>query len=198
MPWIASGAPNFFGDFVDTSHIEMIILKKYYGVDSMKHLYMIAGPMGVGKTAVSRELQKRLPNCVFLDGDWCWDSSPFLVTEETKAVVLDNICHMLNNFLRCSAYENIVFCWVMHEQEIIDAILERLDAEGAEVTVCALVCKEETLIERLRRDIEAGKRSEDVISRAVERLARYPELDVMKLDTTEMTPVQTAEKIING
>jgi len=27
---------------------------------------------GVGKTATSRELQKLLSNCVFLDGDWCW------------------------------------------------------------------------------------------------------------------------------
>lgn len=164
----------------------------------MKHLYMIAGPMGVGKTAVSRELQKRLPNCVFLDGDWCWDSSPFLATDETKAVAHDNICQMLNNFLRCSAYENIVFCWVMHEQKIIDDILERLDTVDVEVMVCALVCTEETLIERLHRDIDAGKRGEDVISRAVERLAHYSELDVRMLDTTELTPMQTAEKIING
>ena len=39
----------------------------------MKHLYLIGGPMGVGKTTVGRALQQRLPNCAFLDGDWCWD-----------------------------------------------------------------------------------------------------------------------------
>ncbi|MCI9578727.1 MAG: AAA family ATPase, partial [Oscillibacter sp.] len=49
----------------------------------MKRLYLIGGPMGVGKTAACRELQRRLNRSVFLDGDWCWDANPFRVTEET-------------------------------------------------------------------------------------------------------------------
>lgn len=164
----------------------------------MKHLYIIAGPMGVGKTAVSRVLQKHLENCVFLDGDWCWDSDPFLVTEETKAVVIDNICHLLNNFLRCSAYDNIVFCWVMHEREILDSVLERLDISRAEVNVCALVCTREALKERLRHDVEAGRRDESVIERSVERLGHYRELGVKLIDTTNLTVSDVAEKIIGG
>lgn len=43
----------------------------------MKRLILIGGTMGVGKTAVCRELQKLLPGNVFLDGDWCWDAVPF-------------------------------------------------------------------------------------------------------------------------
>ena len=39
----------------------------------MKRLYMIGGPMGVGKTAACRQLQQLLDRSVFLDGDWCWD-----------------------------------------------------------------------------------------------------------------------------
>ena len=93
----------------------------------MKKLYLIGGTMGVGKTAVSQQLKKDLPNSVFLDGDWCWDANPFQVTEETKTMVTDNICYLLNNFLHCSAYENIIFCWVMHEQHIIDSIIENVD-----------------------------------------------------------------------
>lgn len=57
----------------------------------MKNLYIIGGTMGVRKRAVSQQLKKDLPNSVFLDGDWCWDASPFQVTEETKAMVTDNI-----------------------------------------------------------------------------------------------------------
>ena len=75
------------------------------GKANMKKLYLIGGPMGVGKTAVGQALKRMLPNSVFLDGDWCWDANPFQVTEETKAMVMDNICHLLNNFLRCTAYE---------------------------------------------------------------------------------------------
>lgn len=77
----------------------------------MKTLYLIGGTMGVGKTTVSQQLKKDLANSVFLDGDWCWDADPFQVTDETKEMVMDNICYLLNNFLHCSAYENVIFCW---------------------------------------------------------------------------------------
>lgn len=77
----------------------------------MKTLYLIGGTMGVGKTSACRALQQLLPNSVFLDGDWCWNIHPFQVTEETKALVLDNICYLLNRFLRCSLVESVIFCW---------------------------------------------------------------------------------------
>ena len=48
--------------------------------------------MGVGKTTVSQQLKKTLRNSVFLDGDLCWDADPFQVTEETKKMVMQNIC----------------------------------------------------------------------------------------------------------
>ncbi len=64
--------------------------------------------MGVGKTAVSQQLKKALRNSVFLDGDWCWDAVPLQVTEETKAMVRRTICYLLNIFLHCTAYENVV------------------------------------------------------------------------------------------
>ena len=43
----------------------------------MKRLFIIGGTMGVGKSTVCQELKTMLPNSVFLDGDWCWDSRPF-------------------------------------------------------------------------------------------------------------------------
>ncbi len=67
---------------------------------------MINGTMGVGKTVTSKKLQNKLPNCVFLDGDWCWDSSPFIVTEETKDMVIKNIVYLLNSFFDISQSAN--------------------------------------------------------------------------------------------
>ena len=110
--------------------------------------------MGVGKTTVCQQLKQDLPNSVFLDGDWCWDASPFQVTDETKAMVTNNICYLLNNFLKCSAYENIIFCWVMHEQRIIDSILKKLDTQNCEVKCVSLIADENTLRERLSADVE--------------------------------------------
>lgn len=68
----------------------------------MKTLYLIGGTMGVGKTTISKQLKQELNQSVFLDGDWCWDMHPLIVNEETKAMVLDNICHLLNNFIHLS------------------------------------------------------------------------------------------------
>lgn len=161
----------------------------------MKRLYFIGGPMGVGKTTVSRMLRDKLPDSVFLDGDWCWDMSPFQVTEETKKLVIDNICCLLGNFLRCTVFENIIFCWVLHEQRIIDEILSRLDLTGCEVKNISLVCRQAVLAARLQKEIEAGKRSGDVLERSLSRLPLYRVLRTVKLDVSDISPKEAAERI---
>ena len=153
--------------------------------------------MGVGKTAVCQQLKVDLPNSVFLDGDWCWDANPFQVTEETKAMVTDNICYLLNNFLRCSAYENIIFCWVMHEQFIIDAIVERLNTENCNVKCISLITDEATLRNRLQTDVNAGIRTKDVIERSIVRISKYQSLNTIKIDTVNKTIKQVSDEIIH-
>ncbi|WP_199512880.1 AAA family ATPase [Nucisporomicrobium flavum] len=93
----------------------------------MKNLVIVGGTMGVGKTATCRELQEILPRNVFLDGDWCWDTRPFVVTEETIRMVESNIAHLLNGFLDCSEFDNVIFCWVLHEQRILDDLVANLN-----------------------------------------------------------------------
>lgn len=160
----------------------------------MKQLIMINGTMGVGKTTVSRELLKMLPNSVFLDGDWCWEMSPFVVNDETKAMVVDNIVHLLNNFLACSVYEYVIFCWVMHQQDIVDDICSRLKGQFQR-HLFSLICSEEALTQRLSRDIAAGIRQEGIIERSVPRLKCYREMDSVKVDVTELSPLLAADRI---
>jgi len=161
----------------------------------MKTLYMIGGTMGVGKTTVCQQLKRDLQNSVFLDGDWCWDASPFQVTDETKVMVTNNICYLLNNFLKCSAYENIIFCWVMHEQSIINSILEKLDTQNCEVKSISLVADEKTLRERLSMDVERGIRSKDIIERSIARIPMYQALNTIKIDTNDKTVAIIANEI---
>ena len=159
----------------------------------MKNLYLVSGTMGVGKTTVCQQLKKNLPNSVFLDGDWCWDAHPFQVTDETKAMVIDNICYLLNNFLHCSAYENVIFCWVMHIQSIIDSIVEKLDTQNCDVKCISLIVDEANLRERLTKDVEKGIRLEDVIERSVVRIPMYEVLNTVKIDTNK----KTVDMIVN-
>ncbi len=161
----------------------------------MKNLILIGGTMGVGKTTTCRELQKLLPNCVFLDGDWCWDMQPFVVNEETKAMVMDNITHLLRNFLSCSAYNNVIFCWVMHEESIIRDIRNRLEGLSFRLWNYSLVCSKEALEERLSADIQCGRRSPSVIGRSVPRLPFYEKLDTIKLDVSTIPAAEAAKKI---
>lgn len=162
----------------------------------MKNIYIIGGTMGVGKTTVSQTLKKKLPNSVFLDGDWCWDADPFLVTEETKEMVMDNICHSLNNFIRCSAYENIIFCWVMHEQAIIDTILHRIHTMDCEVNCISLMADDNTLTSRLMGDVNKGIRTSDVIERSVNRIPLYEKLATRKIDTNNKSVEQIVDEIL--
>lgn len=163
----------------------------------MKRLYLIGGTMGIGKTTVCRELQKRSDRCVFLDGDWCWDMHPFQVTEETKRMVMDNICFLLNNFLKCSAYETVLFCWVMHEQSILDEILERLNLNDCRVTAISLVGTEEELKKRLCGDIAAGRRTPGILERSAARLELYGMLNTVKVNVTGKSIEETAEEILS-
>ena len=162
----------------------------------MKTLYLIGGTMGVGKTTVSQQLKHILPNSVFLDGDWCWDANPFQITEETKVMVIDNICYLLNNFLRCSAYENIIFCWVMHKQFIIDSILEKLYTEHCNVKIVSLIADETNLYDRIISDVTNGRRSKNIINKSVARIPLYQNLNTVKIDTNNKTIQEIANEIV--
>ena len=163
-----------------------------------KHLYLIGGTMGVGKTTICRQLQQKLPDCVFLDGDWCWDMRPFTVNDETKTMVVENISFLLNQILRCNTYKNVVFCWVMHQESIWEDILSRLNTAGTDVRCVALTCSEEALTARLQKDVENGLRQPDIIPRSTERLPLYAALTAEKLDVSALSPEEAAERIISG
>lgn len=137
-----------------------------------KNLYIIGGTMGVGKTTTCQLLKKKLSNSVFLDGDWCWDADPFQVTEETKSMVQKNICYLLNSFIHCSAYDNVIFCWVLHDQSIIDNLLNKIDVDDCNVKVISLVANEATL-------------------------QMYELLDAVKIDTSDKTIEEITDEIIS-
>ena len=162
----------------------------------MKRLFLIGGPMGVGKSAVCEQLVKRLQPGVYLDGDWCWHMRPFSVTDATKAMVMDNICALLGRFLACPELDNVVFGWVMHRQEIIDAVCARLPLEGVEVYRISLLASPRVLRDRVARDIARGVRSGGAICRSLAYLPLYEALDTWKIDTDHCTPGQAADRIL--
>lgn len=162
-----------------------------------KRLIVINGTMGAGKSAVGQELKGILSGCAYLDGDWCWDMNPFVVNEETKACVLDNIGSVLNRFLSCPQFTGIVFCWVMQTEDIWQEVNKRLLLPGSwEVFRVTLMCREETLRERLEGDIAAGRRERDVVERSLSRLPLYEAQPTHKVWTDGKGLRQIAEEIL--
>ena len=157
----------------------------------MKHVYLIGGPMGIGKSTICNQLNQDLDHSVFLDGDWCWNMDPFVVNQDTKNMVLDNITHCLNNFIHTPGIENIIFCWVMHKQDIIDQIIQKLDTEGVDIHLISLICEKEELIKRMlidRRDKKKKRKS-------LQYLEFYKDLDTQKIDVTTLDVQKTIDKI---
>jgi broad-specificity NMP kinase len=163
----------------------------------MKNLIIINGTMGVGKTATCEKLNSELNNSVWLDGDWCWMMSPFVVNDETKSMVIDNITHSLRNFLGISHTENIIFNWVMDKEEIFQDILRKLSGLEFNLYKITLTCSDEVLIKRIDADIKRGKRDKDCIKRSLERQNSYNAPNTIKIDTDNKTIEEVAKTISN-
>lgn len=168
----------------------------------MKHLVLISGAMGVGKSAVRRELLRPLTpgvwldgvwlDGVWLDGDWCWNMTPFVVSEENKRMVLSNIAHLLRAYLDNSGYRYVVFCWVLDQPALFDAVFNPLRDLPFELRSFSLACTEDALRERLERDVRDGIREPGVIPRSLRRLPAYAALPTRKVDVTSLTPHEAA------
>lgn len=148
---------------------------------------LVGGTMSVGKTTICQALKHNLDSSVFLDGDWCWDMHPFVVNDTTKEMVMNNIVYMLNNFIQSHQYEYIIFGWVMHQQDIIDEIVERLNIEDKDIYCFSLVCSKEQLSRQIQKDIDLGIRNQDVLERSLKRLDLYQSLNTIHIDTTGLS-----------
>lgn len=184
------------GDAVgtDSGRSELTPVRAAEG-ENMKNLIFINGPMGVGKTSVCTELLPLISPAAFLDGDWCWTMSPFVVNAETRVMVLDNIAHVLNGFLRCSAYRSVLFCWVMQYRSIVDDVLARLAMGGVNFTLITLTASPEVLETRIMADVARRGRSPGVLTRSLERLPLYAGMESVKIDTGALTAGEVARSI---
>lgn len=147
--------------------------------------------MGIGKSTLCKELNKELENSIYLDGDWCWNMNPFVVNEETKQMVLSNIVYLLNSYIHCSIFDNIIFCWVMHETSIIENLLKALDVHDTRVKTISLICSEDELVNRMNLD----GRDLTSIKRSLNYLPKYEQLDTVKVNVSGLSVKETVDKI---
>ena len=158
---------------------------------------VINGPMGVGKTTVGKIIAEKHPGTAFIDGDWCMDLHPFVGSEETRAMAVDNILHMAGNYLRCSACRMIVLVWLMDDPRVVRRVTEGLSALGAEVKGVTLTCGRDSLVRRWKADRDCAWRTDEWLEAALRSLPRFTAME-NTIDTDDLTPGQAAEAVFPG
>lgn len=156
----------------------------------MKKFIIINGAMGVGKTSVCKELNKSLMNSAWLDGDWCMMMNPF--AEKHHRMFLDNIYHILNNYLSTPLFEYVLFSWVIPREDMISYIIKKLSDNPFQLVRITLLCTENKLEERMR---QAG-RDDITIEKSILYQREFSSIDTLKVDTTELSVSETVNEVL--
>ena len=157
----------------------------------MKKLIVVNGAMGVGKTRICKELNKKLMNNAWLDGDWCMMMNPFF-TETNQKMFLDNIYYILNNYLSNPAFEYILFSWVIPGEDMINYMIKKLRGHDFDVIRITLLCGDNELKERMLRD----GRDEATIETSMLYQEAFRSIHTIKVDTTELSVLETADEVL--
>ncbi len=167
-----------------------------------KQLIIINGTMGAGKTTICSHLNKELNNSVWLDGDWCWSINPFVVNEENKAMVEDNIRYLLGNFMRNNSIKYIIFSWVLHTEELMDKVLSWVKSFETDIYRITLVCSEEELRERIFDRYSTDKKislqqKEELVNASIFKQSLYDSMSTTKIDNSQNTIEETLNKVLS-
>lgn len=156
---------------------------------------VINGPMGVGKTTVGRYIADSCAGTAFIDGDWCMDIHPFVGNSETRAMAVDNILHMIDNYRKCSACRQIVLVWLMDDEQTYRRIRQGIEQMQLELRSVTLVCDREHLISRWKNDDRGEWRTEEWLAVSLNSLGYFASADDA-FATDDRSVQQIAEAIM--
>lgn len=158
----------------------------------MKKFIIINGAMGVGKTRICKELNKKLANSVWLDGDWCMMMNPWRITEANKDVFIDNITYLLNNFLSNPTFEYVIFSWVIPGEDLMNYLIKKLSSNCFEPVKITLLCEDSKLRDRMVMD----GRDESTIEKSMVYQKAFSAFDTVKVDTTKLSVSETTDEVL--
>ena len=156
---------------------------------------ILNGPMGVGKTTVGKYIADQNPGTALIDGDWCMDIHPFVGNQETKAMAVDNILHMIGNYQDCSVCSMVVLVWLMDDDWVIQRIMEGLSALRAEVKNVTLICDRENLVKRWENDRNCGWRTDEWLEVSLKSLPGFASMD-HTIDTSGLPVDRIADLVM--
>lgn len=163
--------------------------------NSMK-IFVLNGPMGVGKTAVGKYIADKNPGTAFIDGDWCMDIHPFIGNDETRMMAVDSILHMIDNYSKCQVCKMIVLVWLMDAPKVYESIVDGISKLGLDMKSVTLISDKETLISRWKNDRVCEWRTDEWLEVSIKSLPYFESLD-NTLDTGGLSIKEVADMILS-
>jgi broad-specificity NMP kinase len=160
-----------------------------------KLIYLISGPIGVGKSTTSREIARNMTQCVLIEGDdllhmFEGESQP--AWEEKLILTWKNILALTRNFILNNL--NVVIDFVIEDE--LDWFCKEISDLNVELRYIVLRADKDKLIERLkmRGDIHSLERSLFLLN----KMETSPSNNQFMYDTTLKHPNEIAQDIIDG
>ena len=161
----------------------------------MKNILFLCGPNGIGKTTISKEIIKQLPNSAYVDSDPCRVMNPFVLNDDTIPTIVKNISNLIINYLKCPIVNTVIFSYGFHgrRREVFQRVLSEISQMEHEFIPFLLWCSEEENINRMN----LNNRSPDRIQRTLnESRKAFDNIDYPKLDITNFSISEAAKTII--
>ncbi|MCM3626785.1 AAA family ATPase [Paenibacillus glycanilyticus] len=157
-------------------------------------LYLISGPLGVGKSTTSKLLARHVERCVLIEGDillHMLNDDLSLSWEERLRLTWDNILALTRNYIQHDL--NVVIDFVV-EEELAWFCKHLSDFENVSLKYVVLKADKEKIVERLttRGDIESLERSLFLL----DKMERSDSTNPFSYDTTLKQPSETVKEII--
>lgn len=161
----------------------------------MKNLLFICGPNGIGKSTISKEIVRQLPNTAYVDSDPCRFMNPFILSDETIPTIAENISDLILNYMNCPIINNVVFSYGFHgrRKEVFEKVMLELKKIDYNFIPLLLWCSENENVKRMHAD----NRSHERIQRAInESRKSFNDVTYPKIDITNFSVSEAAKNII--
>jgi len=157
-------------------------------------VYLISGPVGVGKSTLTRILSARIERAARIEGDVLmamFDDKYDRTWEERLAMTWDNIAAVTRTFVRGG--HPVVIDYVVEEE--LEWFRGEMAELGAELRYVVLTAEEDAVMDRIRSrgDIHMTDRSLFLLRKLRASEANAPYL----LETTGRRPEDLAEEILH-
>ena len=161
----------------------------------MKNLLFLCGPNGIGKTTISKEIVRQLPNTAYVDSDPCRFMNPFILSDETIPTIAKNISDLILNYMNCPIINNVVFSYGFHgrRKEVFEKVMLELKKIDYNFIPLLLWCSENENVKRMNADNRSDERIQRTINESRKSFndVTYPQIDITNFSVSE-----AAENII--